>query len=366
MLVDRDQLLRNLGRVQRIAAQHDVALRPHVKTHKCIEIARLQLEHGAVGLTASKVDEALVFIEQACGPSFTLAYPIVDPRKLQRAFASAGHQNVELRITVDSEAGIAAAEAAAKSCNKTVSAFVKIDVGLHRCGLVEDDPQVVRLVRLISSSSQLRFAGLLSHAGQAYTAPDIARIAEIAAEESAILQRVRSRLASAGFDVPEVSVGSTPTVLAGNSFEAVTEIRPGNYVFLDATAVRLGLASFEEVALSVVVTIISANSSYFIIDGGSKVLSSDLGAHGTGAGVGYGVALPIDVAGAEAAPLLVARLSEEHGFVERAGEDLAIGTKLRVIPNHACPVANLAERLTITSQGEMIDQWQVAARGKVR
>ena len=161
----------------------------------------------------------------------------------------------------------------------------------------------------------------------------------------------------------EVSVGSTPTVLGCESFEGMTEIRPGNYVFADATAVRLGVATFNDVALSVLTTVISANDRYFIIDAGSKVLSSDLGAHGTGGNAGYGLGFRIDDLSRE--PLRVVRLSEEHGFIEREG-DLPIGTKLRVIPNHACPVANLAERLTVVSNDEVVDQWAVAARAKVR
>jgi D-serine deaminase-like pyridoxal phosphate-dependent protein len=363
VLVDREQLLANIARAQKIAEAHGLRLRPHVKTHKCVEIAQLQLANGASGLTASKVDEALVFIDAGITQSLTLAYPVVDRRKLDRLFGSAARKSVDVRLTVDSSAGIDAAAAAAKSAGLPVSVFVKIDVGLHRCGLAENSGDLLDLIGRIGADAHLRFAGLLSHAGHAYAAQNPEEIAAIAADEVCTLQRVRERIEAANIAVPEVSVGSTPTVLAGRSFAGVTEIRPGNYVFLDATAVRLGIARTENVALNVLATVISANAQHFIVDAGSKVLSSDLGAHGTAA-PGYGLAYPVEIDGTNA--LKVVRLSEEHGFVKRGEIDLPIGAKLRIIPNHSCPVANLAERLTIVSRGDVVDQWRVAARAKVR
>ena len=261
---------------------------------------------------------------------------------------------------IDSEAGVDAAE----NCGANLAVFVKVDAGLHRCGVTASSPRLLDLVGRIARSRQLKFAGLLSHAGHAYAAPDRAGIARIAAEERATLLRARDVISKSGVVVPEISVGSTPTVTASDNFEGITEIRPGNYVFHDGTGVRLGFATFADVALSVIVTIVSANERFFIIDAGSKVLSSDLGAHGTSA-PGYGVAFQL---GEEehANPLTVIRLSEEHGFLKRGDRNLPIGTKLRVVPNHACPVANLAERLMITSGAQVVDQWPVDARGKVR
>lgn len=360
VLVDRERLIANIERVQAIAQQHNLALRPHIKTHKCIEIAKLQLERGAVGLTASKVDEAIVFVESRVAPSITLAYPIVDGRKLDRLAFATARSGVEPRVVVDSKIGVDVA----RSSSVPLEVFIKIDVGLHRCGIDERTPDLIELAKQIESSSNLRFAGLLAHAGQAYAEPDRAGIARVANQEREALMRARNRLLAAGFDVRAISVGSTPTVLAGESFDGISEIRPGNYVFFDATAVRLGIATRAQVALTVMTTIISANSRSFIIDAGSKVLSSDLGAHGTGGNSGYGLALQIDQPGAE--PLRIPRLSEEHGFVERGEHDLPIGTKLRIIPNHACPVANLADRLTVVSQTDVLGDWPVAGRGKVR
>ena len=365
VLLDRDRLLANLDRVQTLANSRGVRLRPHVKTHKCLEMGRLQLERGAAGITASKVDEALVFIENG-SQSVTVAYPLLDQRKIDRLLAAAARNRTDVRVTVDSRAGVEALSRSAAQAGATIGVYLEIDVGLGRCGMREDDPELIPLVQRIHGSDGLRFFGLLSHAGHAYAAKDRAGAAAVAAEECAILKRVRGKLESAGIEVAEVSVGSTPTVLASDTYEGITEIRPGNYVFMDRTPVRLGLASLDDVALTVLATVVSRNDSYLITDAGSKVLSSDVGAHGTGGAGGYGLAFPLGAPLAGSSGLNVARLSEEHGFVERGGMDIPIGARLRIIPNHSCPVANLADELVVVSGDQLVDRWRVAARGKVR
>lgn len=353
-------MIANIDAMQELANQRGVALRPHVKTHKCLEIAQLQLERGAVGLTASKVDEALPFI-QAGAKSLTVAYPIVDSRKLDRLLAAAKNRGTDLRVVADSEPGMEALSAAAMRADFLVGIFLEIDVGLGRCGIAEDDERLVPLVQSFSANPRLRLRGLFSHAGHAYGAANRHEIARIAAEECAILHRVHRKLESAGVALPEVSVGSTPTVLASETFSGITEIRPGNYVFMDRTPVRQGLVRPERVALTVLTTVVSANENHLIIDAGSKTLSSDRGAHGSGEGFGFGAAFELN--GDLSQGLTISRLSEEHGFVERGGRDISIGTKLRVFPNHACPVVNLADKLLIASGDVVVDRWPVVARG---
>ncbi|CAN5784688.1 alanine racemase [soil metagenome] len=357
MIVDRDRLQQNIAQMQSLADGRGVRLRPHIKTHKCVEIAQLQLAQGALGVTASKVEEALVFIAAGVR-SVTVAYPIVDRRKLARLLRGAQAHGTELRVVVDSAAGFEALTRGSQDAGTVVGAFVEVDVGLRRCGLTEHDPQLGPLARAVHENPTTKFMGLLSHAGHAYAASNREEVAAIAAEECQILQRVRQHLEKAGIPVPEVSVGSTPTVLASDSYDGITEIRPGNYVFLDRTPVRLGLATMAQVALSVVSTVVSRNDDFLIIDAGSKVLSSDLGAHGTAGVDGYGLAFS-----ESGEQLQVVRLSEEHGFVARGGADLPIGTRLRIVPNHSCPVVNLADELVVVSDGEVVGRWRVAARG---
>lgn len=188
----------------------------------------------------------------------------------------------------------------------------------------------------------------------------------MAREECAILNRVRQRLEEAGIRVAEVSVGSTPTAIASDAYEGITEIRPGNYVFLDRMPLGLGLIDRSQIALSVLAMVVSANDEYLIIDAGSKVLSSDLGPHGMQGIEGYGVAYPVADFDSGKNGLTVVRLSEEHGFLRRNGFDLPVGSLVRILPNHACVVANLADHYLVLGKEATPVQWPVVARALVR
>ena len=212
VLLDLDQLLENARSVQRAADSRGIEVRPHVKTHKCVAIAKLQIEEGATGVTASKTDEALQFISGGI-QSVTVAYPIVVPAKLDRLIETAASHEAELRIIFDSETGVEAIAEATRRHATTVGVLLKVDVGLHRCGLQEDDPRLIPLVKKVAGDESLRFLGLLSHAGQAYAAPDAESVRQIAKQECEMLGRIRRKLEGEGIEVPIISVGSTPTVM---------------------------------------------------------------------------------------------------------------------------------------------------------
>jgi D-serine deaminase-like pyridoxal phosphate-dependent protein len=339
-------------------------VRPHAKTHKCLEIAARQIAAGAVGLTVAKVDEALVFIEQGIR-SITVAYPIVVDSKLARLFEAARSEQVYLRMIVDSPIGVEALANEAARQDVRLGVYIKIDVGLHRCGLSPEDPRLVPLAQSIDKNDHLRLVGLLSHAGHSYAACDADEARQIATQEQQSMRAAQEHLARAGYPVTEISVGATPTVLASDNFEGITEIRPGNYVFVDQTARRIGLVDIDAIALTVLATVISCNDAYVIVDAGSKVLSSDSGAHGSGS-AGFGVAYPAERFGEPAAELMVQKLSEEHGWLKRMGDSLDVGSLVRIIPNHSCAVVGLADTLTVIRDGKPIDEWRVAARGCVR
>lgn len=364
ILVDTARLESNIARMQRKALAQGVALRPHAKTHKVTEIAGLQLVAGAVGITASKSEEAVTFIEAGV-PSVTVAYPLVDRRKVARVLEAARHHDADVRFIFDSEDGLSVlADACTGWARRETPVLIKVDVGLGRCGLEESDPRIVTLAGRAAATPGLAFAGLLSHAGHAYAAGDAEGVRAIAADEAAILLRLRARLEDAGIETACLSVGSTPTVLAVDDFGGVDEVRPGNYVFMDLTQLRLGVATLDEVALTVLATVVGSRDGQAVVDAGSKVLSSDLGPHGTGSG-GYGRAWPADAPLGDGPGFAVARLSEEHGFVATGDVRLPVGTRLRIIPNHSCPVANLADRVIAFADGSS-EAWPVAARGKVR
>jgi D-serine deaminase-like pyridoxal phosphate-dependent protein len=363
MLLDKGRLQNNIQHISQLANAQNLKVRPHIKTHKCIEIFQLQQDAGAVGITASKTEEALTFIENGV-KSVTVAYPLVVESKLDRLIAAA--RDVDLRLIVDSFAGVEVISRVATRHGKTVDIFLKIDVGLHRCGITEDNPRLVELAQAIDSASGLNLIGLLSHAGHVYGAPTADDVRNTAQEECQILNRVRGQLEDNGLQLSEVSVGSTPTVLASDTYDGITEIRPGNYVFMDRTPLRFSLIALDQIAFTVLATVVSANSDYFIIDTGSKTLSTDQGAHGIAGMEGFGLAYPLDRFEEQSSEMIIAKLSEEHGFVVRGDFDLPIGAKLRVVPNHSCVVANLADTYAVVAGDKVVDGWQVAARGQVR
>jgi D-serine deaminase-like pyridoxal phosphate-dependent protein len=367
VLIDERRMRANVERMQSLADRHGLSLRPHVKTHKSLELARIQSDAGAFGFTASKPAEAEVFLRGGVG-SLTVAYPLLDVETIGQLLDAAG--GADLRLVVDSAEGIAAASAAARRRSARLPVFIEIDVGLRRCGVTPTASLLCPLARAVDRDPGLTLAGILSHAGHAYAAPGLDAVRAIATDELALVRHARQLIEHDGIAVETVSIGATPTVLASAAFDGVDEIRPGNYIFLDAMQVALGVARREEVALSVLTTIVARNDEYYIVDAGSKTLSSDKGAHGSEGVRGFGEAYEasdedsIRRAFGEAPQYAVARLSEEHGFVERAGTDLAIGTRLRITPNHACPVVNLAERMYLVGDDD-VRVITVDARGRV-
>ena len=361
VLLDLEKLESNLANMQRRADNYGVALRPHAKTHKSIEIGHRQLALGAVGLTVATVDEALVFLRGGVD-SITLSRPIVSAGAYRRLFSEEGATTANLRIVVDSEAGVDTASECAVDAGRTLGVFIKIDVGLRRCGVDPSSPAALPLARLIGQRQGLEFRGILSHAGQVYAVDSPAKATEIAETERALMMGVRDTLLDAGIAVPEVSVGSTPTVLAAASLKGVTEIRPGNYTFLDLLPVKVGVVGETDVALTVLATIISKNDEFFVTDAGSKTLTSDTGGHSIASADGFGAAYPWDRFLDRAHRLTVAGLSEEHGKLARSGFDLPVGSKVRIIPNHSCPVANLGRNYNVLD-GDRVEVWPVDAAG---
>ena len=364
VLLDEARLTANLRAMQGLADRHGVALRPHAKTHKSLAIGRRQVGLGASGITVATVDEALVFLGGGF-KSITVARPVVSSSKWDRLLSATKDRGAELRVVADSKEGIQVAGERAAGHGQTVGMFLKIDVGLHRCGLLPGDPRIGELAGTIHDHVDLDFRGILSHAGHVYASKSKSDAAKVAEEERRTMVAVRDALLADGLPVPEVSVGATPAVLATESFEGITEIRPGNYVFLDLLPVRVGVARITDVALSVLATVISRNEGYLVTDAGSKTLTSDTGVHGMTGGQGFGLAYPASGFLDSDREMIVEKVSEEHGMIGRNGFDLSIGSKIRVVPVHSCPVANLARSyVVLTPDG--IESWPVDAAGGSR
>lgn len=362
-VVHSERLRANIARMQAIAEEHGVALRPHVKTHKCPRIAAMQMEAGASGLTCSKSEEAAAFLEAGFGDVLA-AYPLCNDRALDRVLDAARSKRARFATIAGDMASVALLDAAARRHGVTLPVFVKIDVGLHRVGLPADHPDLVALACAIHESSGLEAAGILSHAGHAYGAAGVEEIRAFAVAEARDMALAKRRIEAGGVPVPVVSVGSTPTALAAESFAGIDEIRPGNYVFLDRTAVRLGVAAADELALYVLAGVVAVNDLYVVVDAGSKALSSDMGPHGSGGAGGFGSV--VSMAGGDCGVL--AKLSEEHGFIARTdARDLAPGDTVLIAPNHSCSTANQAPRIVAIDKDGAVETWEtVAARGLIR
>ncbi|HEV7239450.1 MAG TPA: alanine racemase [Thermoanaerobaculia bacterium] len=351
-LLDRATVLRNCTRMRDKARASGVVFRPHVKTHKSVEIGRMQ-HGGATGpITVSTLAEAEVFADHGFR-DITYAVPIAPtPQKLARAAALA--RRVErLSVLIDSEPALRALE----EFDFTFDVFLKIDCGTHRAGVDPESPDSVRLAVAIARSEGVRFQGLLTHAGHAYHARDVEEIRRVAAEESACLTRFRALLASEGIEDVMRSIGSTPTASVVDRFSECDEVRPGNYVFFDAFQATIGSCQLEDCAVSVLATVIGSypDRGSIIIDAGALALSKDLGPDHIDPRFGYGVVCDLELRPLPS--MRIVSLSQEHGKIA-VQTHVPVGTRLRIIPNHSCLTAAMFDRYHVVERGKVVDTWR--------
>ncbi|MEO6221753.1 MAG: alanine racemase [Vicinamibacterales bacterium] len=361
-VVSSSRLKANIQRMQALANHAGVRLRPHSKTHKSPVIARMQVEAGAVGICCAKLSEAEVFADAGIA-DIRLPYPI-NPVNADRVLALM--ERVQLSLIVD-DADVAREWAGVMTrAARVLNVLVKVDVGTHRCGVDPEAPAVVDTIAGIASLPGLAFRGLLSHAGHAYSAESPHALAAVAREEMTIMTGLARSLRDRGVLVDEVSVGSTPTARFASSQPGITEMRPGNYVFLDRTQVGLESGSYSDCALFIVATVVSRPAAdRAVLDCGSKTLTSD-SARGFSALPGYGSVFMSSNENEPDTSILIERLSEEHA-VCRVPETspLRPGDRVRVLPNHACTVANLTDRLWLADDTGTFEALPVAARGRI-
>lgn len=352
IMIDRDVLQRNIDRMATSLRTKGLDLRPHVKTHKVPAIAKLQLAAGAVGITVATLGEAEVFAEHGAEDIF-IAYPLwVGSRQAERLRTLA--QMARIAVGLDSQE---AAEAMAKSLAEGASeieVLLEIDSGHHRSGIAPD--AAVALARSATQAG-LRVTGIFTFPGHSYAPGMPTKAVE---EEDLALSRASELLNEAGFQITHRSGGSTPTAaLTGTSI--ATELRPGVYVFGDAQQLELERCRAEDIALTIAATVVSRHEGTdviprrIVLDSGSKILGGDR----PGWATGFGRLLDHPEA-------RITALSEHHATVEwPSGAALpALGDRLRVIPNHVCVAMNLIDEVTVTSCGEIVDHWLVAARGR--
>jgi D-serine deaminase-like pyridoxal phosphate-dependent protein len=342
LLLDLDRLDANLEWMAQRAHQLGVSLRPHIKTHKCIEIAQRQVDLGARGLTVSTLYEARLFADHGFS-DLTWAFPLV-PGRQREAVDLAGR--VDLGLTIDSPEALDALEAT----GRPLRVLIKVDCGYHRAGVDPEGPEVVELTQRITASPRLAFGGLLTHSGHAYKEDRLT----VARQERDVMVRCAERLRATGFDVPVLSVGSTPAMTAVDSLEGIDEMRPGNYAFYDGTQVVLGSCAARDCAVTVLTSVVSspAGGDHSVVDAGALSMSQDPGRGDSG----FGRVFADYESGSLHPEIRLKSLSQEHGIVSGRPE---VGTYLRVLPNHSCLTVAQFDEYQVVRGDDVIDRWKV-------
>ncbi|WP_026672145.1 alanine racemase [Alkalihalobacterium bogoriense] len=353
LLLDIGKLTQNIKAMQAFSLQHHIALRPHIKTHKSVHIAKLQLKHGAVGITVAKLSEAEVMADAGIENIF-IAYPISAPKKLKKLLDLTLQANIT--VAIDSIEQAKMINEFFQSSNQMVEVWIKVDSGLHRCGVTPGE-EALSLAKFITSCSQLRLTGIFTHAGHSYAAKTTDELLLIGEQEAAAVVESALLCEQANIPILHRSVGSTPTYQISGAMAGITEVRPGNAAFFDMVQVGLGVATVEQCALTVLASVVSTKTNRVIVDSGSKTLTSERGAHGNESIKGFGYIK-------EHPDLTIERLSEEHGILTFSSpHTLQLNDTVEIIPNHACPVVNLFDSYFVHKNGEHIDTWPVDARG---
>jgi len=340
-VVDLDRARANAERVVAYTAQHGLAWRPHIKTHKSRTVARIQLEAGARGLTVATLREAEVM--SSVTDDILLAYPQIGKSKLDRMCRLP--ESVDLKVALDSEAVLIPLAAAAASAGRVVGILVEQDVGLGRVGL--------QSVEAVVSLAETVATGVMFYPGH-IRAPEADQDASLGAVSEHVTATIAA-LRYADLDPEIVSGGSTPTVWRSHDIAGLTEIRSGSCIYYDREGLDLGVAGPGDVAYTVLATVVStAVPGHAVVDAGSKALAKE----SRGGGGGFGVLL-------DRPDVVVSGLSEEHGVLDLGASDWRpeIGDRVRIVPNHVCVSVNLHDDLLTLSDGEY-GRMDLEARGR--
>jgi D-serine deaminase-like pyridoxal phosphate-dependent protein len=348
LLVDVDRLETNVKAMAGSFADAGVALRPHVKTSKCWEVVRRQLEAGAAGLTCSTAAE-VVWLRDRGIRNLLWANVPVGPGKVAVAAATPG-----LTVTLDSVEAALPLSAAATAAGVTVPFMLEVNTGHARLGV--EPESAVATAAGITALPGLRLRGVLTHEGHIAAAADRLALEQAGTAAGQRLAAVAAALRDAGHAVETVSVGSTPGATSAPFVDGVTEGRPGTYVYFDANQVRLGSATLDRCALTVLARVVSVQrDGRAIIDAGVKAMSSDTIASAGSVGV---------VSGLDGVPLAgvtFAEANEEHGFLLHR-DPFAVGDLVRIVPNHACGATNMWSHAYAVRRTEVVEEWPISAR----
>ncbi len=361
LLLDRDKLRANAQRLADHIGGLGGVIRPHVKTHKCIEVLLDIAAAGHThGITVSTLKEAEYFFAHGISDIF---YAVgISPNKFAQA-AELTKRGCALTLTLDSVemAEQLAAFAAGQALHFRV--LIELDTDGHRSGTSPDGEALIAIAGAVHAGEYTHLAGVMTHAGESYACESAEAQLAMARQERDRSLHAAERLRAAGLPCPEVSVGSTPTAFAIDDLRGVTEVRAGVYTTFDLVMANLGVCELSDIALSVLVTITGyqKEKNWIITDGGWMALSRDRGTAGQRIDYGYGAVCTAD---GEPLPLIVSGANQEHGIVSPmepgesiSFEDYPLGSQLRILPNHACATAAQHDRYQVLESGRLTGSW---------
>lgn len=360
-LIDVRQMQANIDRMQARMDELGVKLRPHVKTSKSLPVVRAQLDAGARGITVSTLKEAEEFFDAGIDD---IVYAVgIAPNKLPRALALR-RKGCDLKLVTDNVAGAEAVARFGREHGETFEVWIEIDVDGNRSGIPPEGDALLEVGRALHEGGA-RLGGVMAHAGGSYAHDTPEALQAAAEQERAGTVRAAERLRQAGLPCPVVSVGSTPTALSALALDGVTEVRAGVYVFFDLVMHNIGVCTMDEIALSVLTTVIGhqEDKGWAIVDAGWMAMSRDRGTQKQKRDFGLGQVCAED--GTPIDGYIVDSANQEHGIIarvdganQRISERFPVGARLRILPNHACATAAQFSKYHAAPRHGWIQTWQ--------
>ncbi len=357
-VIDSTKLRHNIERAKAKAAALHVGWRPHLKTHKSIDIARLQMSSPEGPATVSTLAEARYFAQNGVKD---IIYAVgIAPQKLSAVAAIRRETGCDLKIILDS---VEAAKLVSEFCRREgvlIPVLLEIDTDGHRSGLVPGAPEIVATARALTHGAL--FKGVLTHAGDSYECKTHEAIVAAAQSERSGIVKAANDLRDAGFAVDIVSVGSSPTLMCSQSEVGVTEIRAGVCALFDLFMSNVGICRINDIAVSVLTTVIGRKTDKrrVITDSGFLAMSRDRGTARQKTDYGYGLVCDVNGEPLDSGKILLTGTNQEHGIITLpadssfAQSDFPIGRRLRVLPNHACPTAAPYAHLLLVENGKIV------------
>lgn len=355
LLIDRNIMQDNLLGMQNKANQYNVHLRPHTKTHRMPELAKRQMQAGAVGITVAKVGEAEVMAAHGLTDIF-IANEIVGISKLERIRALA--EKITIRLGVDNPCQVDQLAQVFNTSSKAIEVLIELEVGENRSGVINDE-QLLDLASYIYKQEKVVLKGIFSHEGHTYKAQNQADCHKKAIESQEKTLRAANLIRQQGIPLDIVSIGATPSLMHSEIIEGITEIRPGTYILMDAGQAN-AIQDFSRCAATILVTIISKPTEERVVfDAGAKTLITQNRPAGMCATEGFGLVK-------NSQNVRVASLFDEHGVIsnKQFRKDIQVGDKVEIIPNHICPTCNLYEKAYLVEAGKVVEEIPILCRGK--